>query len=132
LFRGVDLLTLSACNTAVGSDASGAEIESLGTIAQRQGAKSVIAGLWSVADESTSLLMQQFYRTRVTAGVTTAEALRRAQVNLINGTMSAAESSSSSTSNRGVTVGGRPFIAPAGAPWSHPFYWAPFIVLGNR
>ena len=65
LFNGVDLLTLSACNTAfTNKSEDGREIDSFGTIAQRLGAKSVIASLWSVDDDSTATLMQTMYRLR--------------------------------------------------------------------
>ncbi|MDM8559546.1 tetratricopeptide repeat protein [Candidatus Parabeggiatoa sp. HSG14] len=66
-FRGIDLLTLSACNTAMGTvkaKADGSEIESFGTIAQKKGAKAVLATLWQVNDNSTSALMQHFYQLR--------------------------------------------------------------------
>ena len=63
LFSGVDLLTLSACNTATSDAASdGKEVESFGVLAQRQGAKAVVASLWPVADQSTKQLMREFYR----------------------------------------------------------------------
>jgi CHAT domain-containing protein len=102
LFSGVQLLTLSACNTGVGD---GAEVEGFGTLAQRQGAKSVIASLWPVADESTSRLMQEFYRIRESSpGMTKLEALREAQLELLHG---------------------------AGTPYAHPYYWAPFFLMGN-
>ncbi len=58
LFGGVQLLTLPACNTGVGD---GAAVEGVGTLAQRQGAKAVVASLWPVANESTALLMREFY-----------------------------------------------------------------------
>ncbi len=60
----MDLLTLSACDTATGSSADGREVDGLGMIAQKQGAKAVIATLWAVADESTGRLMAEFYRLR--------------------------------------------------------------------
>src|SRR5262249_9219395 len=51
VFGGVDLLTLSACNTATGgSGANGKEVEGFGVLAQRQGAKAVVASLWPVFD----------------------------------------------------------------------------------
>jgi CHAT domain-containing protein/uncharacterized protein HemY len=107
LFSGVQLLTLSACNTGVGD---GSEVEGFGTLAQRQGAKAVIASLWSVADESTSLLMREFYRIRESSpGMTKLEALRESQLELLRG-----EGQSK-----------------AGAPYAHPFYWAPFFLMGN-
>src|SRR5580700_5086954 len=83
LFGGVQLLTLSACNTGMGD---GAEVEGFGALAQRQGAKAVVASLWPVADESTSRLMQEFYRIRESsAGMTKLEALREAQLRLLRG-----------------------------------------------
>jgi CHAT domain-containing protein/Tfp pilus assembly protein PilF len=108
LFANVDLLTLSACNTAVGtSEATGGEWESLGMIAQRKGAKAIIATLWPVADESTRLLMQQFYRLHETEhGISKAEALQRAQLALLEG------------------QGDR-------SSFAHPYFWAPFILIGN-
>ena len=86
-FRDVDLITLSACETAVGggSDANGLEIEGFGALAQKQGAKSVIATLWNVADKSTGILMQNLYRIREqTKGITKVEALREAQLGFIH------------------------------------------------
>ncbi len=110
LFANVDLLTLSACNTAVGlTNASGGEWESLGMIAQRKGAKAIIATLWPVADDSTTLLMKQFYRLHESEqGISKAEALRRAQLTLLEGT--------------GDPTQGR---------FAHPFFWAPFVLIGN-
>jgi CHAT domain-containing protein len=62
LFGGVQLLTLSACNTGVGDiNSDGKKVEGVGVLAQRKGAKAVLGNLWSVADVSTSLLMQAFY-----------------------------------------------------------------------
>jgi CHAT domain-containing protein len=54
LFGGVELLTLSACETATGGRADGSEFEGFAVLAQLQGAKSVLATLWSVEDASTS------------------------------------------------------------------------------
>ena len=55
-------------------------------IAQRKGAKAIIATLWPVADDSTTLLMQQFYRVHeMERGISKAEALRRAQLALLEG-----------------------------------------------
>jgi len=111
LFSGVELLTLSACDTATGANADtkiekqGVEVESLGVLAQQKGATAVLASLWQVADESTSRLMQEFYRVREAQhGITKAEALQRAQIDLLL------------NSNR---------------EYAHPFYWAPFILIGN-
>jgi CHAT domain-containing protein len=87
LFSGVDLLALSACETGVGEkDAEGREVEGFGVLAQRKGAKAVLATLWPVADESTAKLMREFYRLRETQkGMNKAEALRQAQLTLLTG-----------------------------------------------
>ena len=87
LFHGVDLLTLSACDTAMGDiKATGKEIDGFAMQAQLQGAKAVMASLWPVADDSTKDLMQTFYRLRESQpGVPKVEALRRAQLALLHG-----------------------------------------------
>jgi CHAT domain-containing protein len=131
LFGGVQLLTLSACNTGVGD---GAEVEGFGTLAQRQGAKSVVASLWPVADASTSRLMQEFYRIRETkAGITKLEALREAQLELLHGDV---QIDSVTERDRGVVLnrespGTASFPNSAKAPYAHPYYWAPFFLMGN-
>src|SRR5262249_44363695 len=87
VFRGVDLLTLSACDTAMGSSgATGTEVEGFAVLAQRKGAKAVVASLWPVADTSTQALMQTFYRQRESQpGMPKVEALRQAQLALLRG-----------------------------------------------
>ncbi len=131
LFGGVELLTLSACNTGVGD---GAEVEGFGTLAQRQGAKAVVAALWPVADESTSHLMQEFYRIRESsAGVTKLEALREAQLALLRGEV---KSNGVPEGDRGAVTkrpGSDALSLPrnANAPYAHPYYWAPFFLMGN-
>ncbi len=108
-FTGVDLLTLSACETArAGLDADGVEIESFGVITQKRGAKTVLATLWSIADNATPELMEEFYR-QYQAGnglISKAEALRQAQITLLK----------KRKTNKNFT---------------HPAYWSPFIVLGE-
>jgi len=135
LFQGVDLLALSACDTATGGTSSdGAEVDSLGTIAQQDGAKSVLASLWPVSDDSTRMLMQGFYRIHErTPGTSKADALRQAQLSLLDGT-----AKGPAETNRGViltTPKSTPnlpaFTRNADAPYAHPFYWAPFILIGN-
>jgi len=127
IFAGVDLLTLSACSTGLGDvgQSDGSEVEGFGVLAQRKGAKSVVASLWSVADESTGLLMREFYREReANPSLTKLEALRRAQIKLLKGEVKPA----SIEKNRGVrtsAAGAKP------ADWKHPYYWAPFFLMGN-
>ncbi len=136
LFQDVDLLSLSACETATGgAGRDGAEVDSLGTIAQKDGAKSVLASLWPVADASTRQLMQTFYRGHETQpGLTKAAALQAAQLSLLHGSAApggAATRGTSAVAIRGANAALPPFVADPNAPYAHPFYWAPFILIGN-
>ncbi|MDO8345604.1 MAG: tetratricopeptide repeat protein [Cellvibrio sp.] len=109
--HGVDLLTLSACDTAVGDKGAGGEVESFAVMAQLRGANGVLASLWRVEDESTALLMQQLYRLLSGDGrLSKAEALRQAQIKLLRGEI---------RSNKN------------GEKFSHPYFWAPFVMMGN-
>jgi CHAT domain-containing protein len=136
-FQNIDLLTLSACETAVGGgkDANGQEIEGFGALAQIKGARGVLASLWKVADTSTATLMVLTYRNREEGQLTKAEALQQAQLALLRG----AQTASDATAARGATrtpAAAQTAAAPAFAtdpkvPFAHPFYWAPFILMGN-
>ena len=135
-FNSVELLTLSACETALGDDSvahHGVEVEGLGAIAQQAGAKAVLATLWPVADGSTALLMRAMYQAHKNDHADKADALRDAQLALLHGTVHA---DSAGKAERGLarvdsapTVGS--FTADPRAPFAHPFYWAPFILMGN-
>ena len=76
----IELLVLSACQTAVGDKRAAL---GLAGIAVRAGARSTLATLWSVDDAATAELMSQFYQELANSKVTKAEALRRAQLKLI-------------------------------------------------
>jgi CHAT domain-containing protein/tetratricopeptide (TPR) repeat protein len=135
-FAGVELLVLSACQTAVGeTDANGSEVESFGVIAQQNGAKAVMATLWSVADQSTSLLMSEFYRTKKeNPAMTKAEALQRAQIGLMSGKYSSGDQSKTRADLVPVEAKNKsmPAFEPnPKAPYAHPFYWSPFVLIGN-
>lgn len=138
IFGGVDLLTLSACNTATGgSGANGKEVEGFGVLAQRQGAKAVVASLWPVADRSTKLLMQEFYRSREARnGEPKIAALREAQLKLLHGEI--ALDTAPSTTRQIKHEEAKPedakralFKPDPKAPFAHPYFWAPFILIGN-
>jgi CHAT domain-containing protein len=128
-FHGTRLLTLSACSTAKGDIAqNGLEMDSLGMIAQQKDAEAVLATLWDVSDASTSRLMSDFYSRWVkdpAAGK--AEALRQAQLAFLH----AAPTSQQAGPGRGVHVTASASATSNDAGYSHPFYWAPFVLIGN-
>ena len=125
----VDLVVLSACETGLGGvEGNGEEILGLGYQFQRAGARAVIASLWQVDDGGTQALINAFYRA-LRQGYSKAEALQRAQQALINDDLSFVGEP------RGTTI--RVVDARTGQPITlrgqsdHPYYWAPFILIGN-
>jgi CHAT domain-containing protein len=95
----VELLTLSACTTAVGDDRAALGLAGLGI---KAGARSALASLWLVNDRSTAQLIARFYQALTDTEINKAQALRRAQLALSQGT-----------------------------EFRHPHYWAPFLLIGN-
>lgn len=96
----IELLVMSACRTAIGDRRT---TLGLAGIAVESGARSTIASLWYLNDESSAVLMERFYHHLKDPNMLNkAEALRRAQEDLLN--------------NR---------------PYRLPRFWAPFILLGN-
>jgi len=77
----LELLTLSACETAVGDDRAAL---GLAGIAIKAGARSAVATLWHVADKAASDLVSQFYSALQESGVSRAQALQRAQIALLD------------------------------------------------
>jgi len=109
LFKGVDLVAFSACSTGLGTtNTKGREVDGIGYLGELQGARAVLATLWPVEDKSTSILMREFYKLREN-GNTKAEALRKAQLTLLMGE----------------------FESEDGHDYTHPYFWAPFILIGN-
>jgi len=126
-------------------------------LAQRLGAASVMATLWPVADNSTPWLMREFYGARQSGnGLTKAEAFRQAQLALLNGTAQTnplpdaqkgpsssvqivivpADGKAEGAPTRGVFVSVSEkdtaiFKRDVNKPFAHPYYWAPFILIGN-
>lgn len=140
-FRNVQLLTLSACETALGggNDTAGREVEGLAALAQKQGAPAVLATLWQVADSSTGELMRHFYRAREAAGGTSkAHALQQAQLALLEGTEARGAATMPGEPRGGALAKAgsgearaQPYQASAAAPFAHPYFWAPFVLFGN-
>ncbi len=95
----VELLVLSACQTAKGDNRAAL---GMAGVAVRSGARSTIASLWSVQDRSTAELMSRLYQELNQPQASRTEALRQAQLSLLNT-----------------------------ADYAHPYYWAPFVLIGN-
>jgi CHAT domain-containing protein/tetratricopeptide (TPR) repeat protein len=95
----IELLVLSACQTASGDRQA---VLGLAGVAVRSGARSTIASLWRVQDRSTASLMVAFYQALSQPGVSKAEALRQAQLQLLQDPQ-----------------------------YKHPFFWGAFVLIGN-
>ncbi len=78
--KAIELLVLSACQTAAGDNRAAL---GLAGVALRAGARSTLASLWYIDDGATVPLMAEFYKQLSDAKVTKAEALRRAQISLL-------------------------------------------------
>ena len=104
------LVTLSACQTGRNVIGGGDELLGLMRALLSAGAASVALTLWAVEDHSTAQLMGTFY-SKLADGLTKGEALRQAQLQFIHGGQDSAE--------------GKP------ATYSHPFFWAPFFLVGD-
>ncbi len=122
----VDLVVLSACETAVSGPelGSGEEILGFGYQVQRTGARAAISSLWSVSDGGTQILMNSFYGA-VQEGLPKAAALQAAQEALITGDFTAVGGWRADVEIRSAQGSG------AGDLLTHPYYWAPFILIGN-
>ncbi|SJM92908.1 CHAT domain-containing protein [Crenothrix polyspora] len=99
LAHPIDLLVLSACQTAEGDDRAPL---GLSGIALKAKAKNALGSLWPISDDAAVKLMQTFYDGFMQQGLTKAKALQQAQLQLLQD-----------------------------KEFSHPFYWAPFILVGN-
>ena len=95
----IELLVLSACETAEGDKFAALGLAGLSL---KSGTRSTLATLWAVNDASTALFMQKFYTYLLDNADSKAEALRQAQLEILNH-----------------------------PEFEHPYYWAPFILVGN-
>ncbi|BAY81616.1 hypothetical protein NIES267_10930 [Calothrix parasitica NIES-267] len=96
----LEMLVLSACQTAAGDNRA---TLGLAGVSVKAGARSTLASLWHVDDNSTAILMGEFYRELANTKVTKAEALRRAQVTLLKNYPN----------------------------YERPSFWAPYVLVGN-
>ncbi len=96
------LVTLSACETALGKRVEGEGVRGLTSAFLLAGARTVVVSLWKVADESTARLMISFYN-QLLSGKDKASSLREAKLSLLHD-----------------------------SKYAHPFYWAPFVQIGAK
>ena len=135
--RPIELLVLSACQTAAGDDRAPLGIAG---IAIQSGARSTLASLWSVNDEATAELMSYFYQ-ELKDGKTKAEALHRAQKRFLSGELELkqkkveANQRQGQDSNQEVVVDTKQDTEKKPEVdrdiYKHPYYWASFVLLGN-
>lgn len=97
-----DLVVLSACDSALGKEIRGEGIIGLTRGFMYAGAPSVVASLWKVEDRATAELMKKFYRLMLKDKRPPAEALRAAQIEMLQDEQ-----------------------------WRDPFYWAAFTLQGE-
>jgi CHAT domain-containing protein len=120
-FEPIEMLTLSACQTAVGKNLG------LSGVAAQKGAKSVLASLWVVSDAGTVPLMLSFYRNYPDAQ-SKVIALQKTQVALLRGDVRI----------EGNQIQGIPNLPVVSLnqlnqaiDLKHPYFWASFILVGN-
>jgi CHAT domain-containing protein len=127
----VQLLVLSACKTAIGSPES--ELGFAG-LAYRTGVTSAIASLWTVSQKTTLPLMVELYHQLQQAPIK-AEALRQAQLAMINGTVQIEydqEGNGFLRLSDGTLIALQELEDQIGAPpLSDPFYWSAFTMIGS-
>lgn len=127
--NNVDLIVLSACETGIGGKfGNGEEILGLGYQFQERGARAVIASLWSVDDGGTQALMNVLYTILKRGNITKAEALRQAQIALMT-TNKSIDGKQQRSSLEIEEISKLP--SDVSDRLSHPYYWAPFILIGN-
>jgi len=97
-----DLVVLSACQTGLGKLIRGEGMVGLTRAFMYAGTPSVLVSLWSVSDMSTAALMGEFYKNLIKNKFSKTDALRKAQITLMSD-----------------------------EKYAHPFYWAPFVLIGD-
>ena len=109
----IELLTLSACETALGDKRAAF---GLSGVALKAGARSAVGTLWEVKDPSTAYVMSQFYRQlKKSPNLSVAGALQKAQGRLL-------QLGENATKEKGE----KKYLK-----YQHPHYWAPFLLIGN-
>jgi CHAT domain-containing protein len=132
-----DLVTLSACESALGKQGGGEGYLGFAQALFLAGARSVVLSLWKVDDTATALLMTRFYQNLLGARqdlpkpLAKAQALQEAKNWLRHLTAQEVEQRLTELP-RGTVVERRSASSPAPArPYEHAYYWAAFILMGD-
>ncbi len=125
----VELLVLSACQTAIGSRE--AELGFAGSAVQT-GVKSTLASLWRIDDQATVGLMAGFYQNLRSAR-SKAGALRQAQIMMLNGSVRFENNQLVVSPDRKIPWREGDDASSSRPPikFTHPYFWAPFTIVGN-
>ncbi|MEC4990075.1 MAG: CHAT domain-containing protein, partial [Oscillatoria sp. PMC 1068.18] len=125
--KDVELLVLSACQTALGNES--AELGFAG-FAHQAGVKSVIASLWVGTEDGSLALLSQFYRVLKQENIIKAEALRQAQIAMIRGEVSIKDGQMFLPGeSEGIPLTGK--FENLNSKLEHPYYWSNFTIVGN-
>jgi len=100
-WKGVSLVTMSACSSGKGKLGAGDDLVGLTRGFMFAGVPSILCSLWDVDDAATRALMVNFYKNYL-GGMSKPESLRKAQVAMMNN-----------------------------KKWSHPYYWSAFVLFGD-
>lgn len=125
-----DLVTLSACETALGRDVSGEGTVGFAHAFMQAGARSLIVSVWKVDDRATAMLMQRFYENlwgRSGASGRDANWLRR-----LAGRLSGRSAQSKVEALREAKRWLREYRENGVQPYAHPYFWSGFILIGDR
>lgn len=120
---GVELTTLSACETGLGQAAGGEGLLGLQRAFQTAGARTVVSTLWSIDDAAARALMIGFYQNLWDKRLGKLEALRQAQLKMLR-----QGGQQGSLPKRGIQFDPRPGSTPTRLP---PYYWAAFVLSGD-
>jgi CHAT domain-containing protein/tetratricopeptide (TPR) repeat protein len=136
--RGTELVVVSACDTGLGQVRYGQGVLGLQRAFLAAGARAVVASLWKVDDAATSVLMEQFYTNLWVKKLPRLEALRQAQLAVLNdpGLMTKRRAELAKERGIGETAvklpeGGRIPPLDARDARSDPALWAAFVLSGN-
>ncbi|PTX63488.1 CHAT domain-containing protein [Kordia periserrulae] len=100
-----DLAVLSACNTGLGKESAGRNLESFQRAFTFSGVPATVVSLWEVPDQSTSEIMEHFY-SNLKVGNTKSEALKNAKIHYLN--------------------------KHKGTKLAQPYYWTGFVLYGDK